>query len=363
MAFANNYTLGRGKIYFDRFASGTKTKTGERYLGNTPSFSVGSAIQNLDHFSSDSGVRLKDASVQLQNDRTAKFSTDNVSANNVALMFGTEMISRTTLSSSGASDTLTVQQGLYYQLGASSAVPEGLRNLTNVSVSDSSGTVATQTITLTGQPTAADTVTIHGIALTFVAGAAGNHEVSIGGTATITAQALRSVINQNSAALLVNCTGAALVLTLHANASGVAGNSITLTESAANLTVGGATLAGGTSGGNIPAAGNWTMDETKGRLLVLDDAVSIADDDSIVVTYDIGNNEQTVNLDEGNEVRGALRFIADNPEGENRDKYFPYVKLTPNGDYNLKAETWLVMEFNVEILRLDDETPRGVDSN
>ncbi len=364
MAFSNNYTLGRGKCFFDRFVAGTKIKTGERYLGNTPSLSMSRSIQNLDHFGSDFAVRVKDESTQVQNDTMGKFQTDNVSANNIALLFGTDMISRTTLSSSGASDTLTVQRGLYYQLGASEAVPEGLRNLANVTVSDSSGTAATGTITFTGQPTAADTVSIHGVDLTFVAGAAGHNEVTIGGTATITAQALRAVINENSAALLVTAAGGALVLTLTANAEGTGGNSITLTESATNVAVSGSgALTGGVAGGNIPASGNWEMDEDKGRILILDDAASIDDDDVLVITYDIGNNEQTINLDEGNEIRGALRFIADNSKGENRDKYWPYVKLTPNGDFNLKSDTWLVMDFNFEVLLLDDVTPRTVDSN
>ena len=49
----NNYVLGRGKLYFDRFPDGTKTPTGERYFGNTPSFSMSLDSETLDHYNSD----------------------------------------------------------------------------------------------------------------------------------------------------------------------------------------------------------------------------------------------------------------------------------------------------------------------
>jgi hypothetical protein len=56
----NNYVIGRGKLYWDQFLTGTQTPTGQRYLGNTPALSMTSAYQNLDHYSSDFGLRVKD---------------------------------------------------------------------------------------------------------------------------------------------------------------------------------------------------------------------------------------------------------------------------------------------------------------
>src|SRR5688572_8082154 len=79
------YTLGRGRLYFDAFLPNTKTKTGERYIGNTPSLSLTIESESLDHFDSDGGVRTKDDSVLLQLNRTGAFVTDNIDPENVAL--------------------------------------------------------------------------------------------------------------------------------------------------------------------------------------------------------------------------------------------------------------------------------------
>jgi hypothetical protein len=49
-------------------------------------------------------------------------------------------------------------------------------------------------------------------------------------------------------------------------------------------------------------------------------------------------------------IEGALRFIADNPSGENIDYYMPYVKITPNGEFNILSDEWLKMAFKLEVL-------------
>jgi hypothetical protein len=87
-----NYTLGRGRIFFDRFAdnaviTATTRGTGERYLGNTPEFAMTSESEDLEHYSSDAGVKVKDDSVQLQLNRSASFTCDNIESENVALYF------------------------------------------------------------------------------------------------------------------------------------------------------------------------------------------------------------------------------------------------------------------------------------
>ena len=62
MAKNQNYTLGRGKVYFSRFIAAIQTPEGFEYIGNTPELSFTIESENLDHFSSDAGVREKDAS-------------------------------------------------------------------------------------------------------------------------------------------------------------------------------------------------------------------------------------------------------------------------------------------------------------
>jgi len=358
MAQSNNYVLGRGKLYFDKFLAGTKTPTGERYIGNTPSVTMTSAITMLDHFSSDEGVKVKDASAQLQTDRSGKFQTDNISPANVAMLFGTTPLTRATLAATGVTETFPVKRGLYYQLGRTTSILEGVRNVSSVTVSDNTGAKAAGTITFAGQPAALDTVTINGHLITFVSGAPGANESGIGGTLAITAQALRSLLNSSPSQYQVVVTGAAAVLTLTALAGGTEGNSIALLKSGTNPTLSGAVLSGGTAGGAVPTTANWTVDLEKGRLHVLDDAVSLADDDQIVITYAVGTNSQIIVIDDGAEVEGALRYISDNAEGDNRDYYWPDVKLSANGDYALKGDTWLTIDFNFAVLALDFDTKR-----
>ena len=83
----NNYTLGRGKVNLARFKDGTQEPDGFRYIGNTPEFNLSIELEELDHFSSDEGIREKDDSVPLEVNRTGSMITDNVSPENVALFF------------------------------------------------------------------------------------------------------------------------------------------------------------------------------------------------------------------------------------------------------------------------------------
>jgi len=137
MADPMNYTLGRGELYFNKFRIGTMVGIGERYFGNTPEVSFTFESETLDHYNSDRGVREKDASVILQTNRTGSFSTDNISPENLALFFFGDKDVLTQASATAVSETFEdVQQGLFYQLGATQANPTGVRLVTNVVVTD-----------------------------------------------------------------------------------------------------------------------------------------------------------------------------------------------------------------------------------
>lgn len=126
------YTLGRGKLFFDPFLSGTKTKTGERYFGNTPSLSLTVESESLDHFDSDSGVRVKDDSVLLQLNRTGAFVTDNIDPENVALfLLGSSSLVAQTALTAQTYNIDNVIKGRFYQIGSTDANPPGQRALAN----------------------------------------------------------------------------------------------------------------------------------------------------------------------------------------------------------------------------------------
>lgn len=133
---ANNYTLARGELWFERFEPGTMVGRGERYIGNTTEVNFTMESETLDHYDNDHGVREKDESITLQTNRTGSFVTDNISAENLGLfLFGSSEIF--TVSSGSVTDETfsNVLLGLSYQLGRTQANPSGVRGVSAVTVS------------------------------------------------------------------------------------------------------------------------------------------------------------------------------------------------------------------------------------
>lgn len=129
---ANNYTLGRGELYFAPLVTvnGVSRLRGERYIGNTPEFNATIEPENLDHYNSDRGIREKDASIVLQVNRTATFITDNISPQNIANFFFGSDFTFTTVGATVTGEAITdVELGLTYQLGMTGTNPVGARAL------------------------------------------------------------------------------------------------------------------------------------------------------------------------------------------------------------------------------------------
>ncbi len=247
-----NYVLGRGRVFLDRFSqaaidagiSSSTVGVGERYVGNTPEFSTTSEGEDLEHFDSDSGVRVKDSSVQLQLDRSGSFTCDNIDKHNLALLFMGNANSVTQTAQTGLTHTVTVKRGMFYQLGVSPSLPTGLRNVSTVT-----------------------------------------------------------------------CGKGASFST------------------------------------SVVAAGNFEVDETLGRIYILPTAVDISDDTEVRFTFNTAASTRNQIISSSNSIYAALKFVANNPVGINRDYYFPYVKIAPDGDYNLKGDDWQTMGFTFEILK------------
>lgn len=246
------YTLGRGRVFFDRFPNNIAVTAltrgdGERYLGNTPEFSTSSESEDLEHFDSDSGVRVKDSAVQLTLNRSASFVCDNISSENIALYFLGDATSLTQASAAGVSEIMpsaNIKRGRFIQLGVTELRPSGIRSITNV----------------------------------------------------------------------------------------------TIRKGAGFTTV-------------IPLSGNYEIDEARGRIYIEPTSPDIPDNTSIQITYDVQATTREQVVSKSQSIYGSLRFVADNPTGPNRDYFYPYVKLSPDGDYNLKGDEWLQMGFTVEVLK------------
>lgn len=71
----------------------------------------------------------------------------------------------------------------------------------------------------------------------------------------------------------------------------------------------------------------------------------------ITVTYSAAAQAGTQIISSHDELEGALRFKSFNPSGPNYDYVMPYVKLTPNGDFNLITEQdWLTIPLSISVL-------------
>lgn len=247
-----NYVLGKGKVFFDRYAnavtmSATTQGEGERYFGNSPEFSTSASSESLDHFSSEGGLKTKDDSAQLSLDRTGKVVVDNINEENVALYFlGAASVIAQTAQVGLTTLVVGAKRGRFYQIGVSESNPAGLRNVSNVVVK-----------------------------------------------------------------------------------KGVAW------------------------GTTVSAAGNYQVDTELGRIYIEAAAPDINAAD-IQITFDTAASSRSQVVSSSNPIYGALRFVADNPKGINRDYYFPYVKLAPDGDYALKGEEWQQIGFTFEILKKAD---------
>lgn len=246
-----NYVVGRGKLFFDQFQTGTKTRSGNsRYLGNSPELSTSQSEDKLKHYSSDEGIKVLDASASLQNDQSLTFSLDDISPDNLALWFrGAKQTSVIAGGAVAAEAHANVARGTYIQLGLTDADPIGARNISAVTVNN---------------------VTTPGV---------------------------------------------------------------------------------------VPAA-DYDVDAATGRIYIHDDAAAVADGDDITVDYTAAAGNEEIVIAEGEVIEGRLHFVSFNAEGEQRDYIWPYVQISPDGDFALKGDDWQKMTFSCEVLKLNDATER-----
>lgn len=246
MARDKNYTLGAGKLFFDRMdADGNLT--GEYYIGNTTSLTGTVDETREEHYSSDERERGKDASVVTQSDESVGFTTDDIQPENLALLWkGTSEILAVTADPTTV-ENITVMRGRWYQLGVSDVAPTGARLITMTTLTD---------------------------------------------------------------------------------------------DEVAPVAV---------PGGSLGA--NYEVDLELGRLFIKEDAPDIADGDILIATFAIAASSRTVIISKGETIRGSLRYIADNTAGVNRDDFWPLVELSPDGDYEFKADSWSEMSFTGEVLK------------
>jgi hypothetical protein len=367
-----NYTLGRGKVHFSRFKDGTTIPSGFFYIGNTPEFSLNIQSQTLDHFSSDEGIREKDDSVPLEVNRSGSMTTDNIEPKNVALFFfGDDSTVTQSVVSGQVENFANILAGHSYKLGVTTINPAGYFGIdsTGFSVVEALGTAATGSITIASTgPTAGQVITIGGTAYTFVSalsvGPTVANQIKTNATPSVVAQAITDALNGIPGTNVsigtvpnpnVHATVTGAVVTVIADLAGTSGNSIGFvnTTPAANTTFSpsGGVLTGGLAGATLVNGTDYTLDNDTGVVTLLDTSTAIYDGDTLTVTYSLKASKRSRVISGSTPVEGAMMYITKNPKGDDCVYYLPYVKVTPNGDYALKGDSWQTLPLSLEVLK------------
>lgn len=134
----NQYLISRGRVYFDPYDANEQL-TGEIDFGNCPGVSLTINTEKKDHYASTTGLRQKDKTWNLQVDRTGSLKCDNFSPANAALWLSGTVTTKSQAAVAVVDEERDVIPGRQYQLGATSVNPLGVRNVSAVTVKNSTG--------------------------------------------------------------------------------------------------------------------------------------------------------------------------------------------------------------------------------
>jgi hypothetical protein len=243
---SKNIVLGAGYIFFDPVDSDGKS-TGERYVAETPGFSLTLSTERMEAWSSDGPIAEKLEDITTKVTRDFKVSARDISAENLALFLianaGTETTSGATVTDEAINGGQGITQGRWYQIGASASHPAGKRNISTLVIKDSVPTTYVK-----------GTDYIEDLAL-------GRIQIIVGG--------------------------------------GIADDTVITAD-------------------YKEATGSWEQ----------------------ITSNDIGAKE------------GALRYIADNTTGTNRDVYIPKCRMNPDGEFAMKSrDTLQELSFTISVLK------------
>lgn len=104
---------------------------------------------------------------------------------------------------------------------------------------------------------------------------------------------------------------------------------------------------------SVPLFGNIDYDLALGRLYIEPTSEAVKDGQQLIVQYDVKAQKREVVIARNRMIYGSLRFISDNPVGENKSYFWPKVMLQPDGDYALKGDDWQQIGFTFSVLRLN----------
>jgi len=307
-----NYTLGKGVVYFNRKDSVTGLSSGERDLGNAPAFSFNVALEKMEHFSSRGGLKAKDKSIISQITPACAFSLDEITAENLSLLTLGDI--ETVTQTAGSVVDEVVVANLDRRIALSK------RNIGTTTLSHgtvTSGPFLVEDTVTGGTSTATGKITVVGAGFIKVAVLTGTFT----GTEVITSGAKTATIN--AAPVFV---------------SGV----ISVKNSAGTTTY--------TAGTDYEVSTDLSDDKI-GRVNILPGGI-IVEGESLKVTFGYSAaSYQKIAAFKQTQVEGFLRFVSDNPAGTQQELQIWRVSLSPTGDTAMIGDGWSTIGFTGEILK------------
>lgn len=314
-----NYTLGKGQLFWDPWDPDTNQYTGERSLGNAPEVSINMNATFLDHFSSMSDFKAKDKSVVSEIAPQITFTLDELVADNWKLLvYGTQSDVTQSANDHLSQVISTPRKGRYYQL-----VDGSSNNMRGV------GSFIITHGTVTGGP--------------FQVG-----ETVTGGTSKKTCVVVQVV---DSTHLIVSTISG----TFTADEGLTGGTSgATATMSGSPTFTAGTITVKTTSGSTYYTEGadaDYTLNEVNGLLYFPVDS-SIVDATSLTVYFAAPAATYTkLTALTSTGLEGKIRYVSDNPVGGQYEMLIWRVRLKPNGDTALIGDDWAKLGFQGDILR------------
>jgi len=134
------HVYGSYEIYFDKFAPGTKNRTGRKRFGYIPNINLSGGTENLEGFNPDEGIPVKVAEVQTSATLGMSFTMESIDPYAIAAaLLGSEAVF-SQANTPVVDEAITVKQGYSYQLGAALGHGHGVRNVASVVIQDATDT-------------------------------------------------------------------------------------------------------------------------------------------------------------------------------------------------------------------------------
>ena len=317
----DNYTLGKGIVFFDHLVAGTYQ--GERDLGNAPAFTFNIALEKLEHFSSRGGLKAKDKEIISQITPGLAFTLDEINKENLALLTLGDTTVVTQVAGSAVAEVITGQLGNRTDLANRGIISWDLPydNTIDDNVIFVVGEVATGAGGATGVVTKITGDADDGV-LTLVR----TNEIAFVDDEIITGDGTGNADVKSS-------TGGALTV----------GTPGILVENSAQDTI--------YVAGTDYEIDTTLSDDSIGRIRVIETG-SITAAESLKVTYQFAGLTYTnVSAFANTQVNGKLRFVSDNPAGLQQELEVWSVSLTPTGDTAMIGDDWSTLGFTGEILK------------